>query len=208
MDESIPASASEGAGILDIGKMLGRREAFGLVAGRCSAAEASCLRTIRESKQYKSLAPTWDEFCSNHLHMSRAAADRTIRLHEEFGGDYFELTQLVRIPPEAFRAIAPAVKDKAVHIDGESIALAPENAHKVAEAIGRLRNRAAAEPEEQPCVSIQSRLEALQRRGRETVAELTEIHQSIPGVSDYELLSSVVDELHTAVARLRNKMRR
>ena len=139
--------------------------------------------------------------------MSRAAADRTIRLHEEFGGDYFELTQLVRIPPEAFRAIAPAVKYKAVHIDGESIALAPENAHKVAEAVGRLRNRVAAEPE-QPYVSIQSRLEALQRRGRETVAELTEIHQSVPGASDYELLSSVVDELHGAVARLRTKMRR
>ena len=35
--------------ILDLGIWLGRKQAFSVVAGRCSAADAECLRQIRDS---------------------------------------------------------------------------------------------------------------------------------------------------------------
>src|SRR5260370_3116284 len=120
--------------MLDLGKLLGKREALGAVAGRCSAAEAACLREIRESKRYIQLTPTWTQFCRQHLHISKAQADRIIQMLEEFGPDYFELTQLLRIPPEAYRAIAPAVKNKAIECNGEPIELIPAHVEKAAPA--------------------------------------------------------------------------
>ena len=48
--------------VLELGIMLGQRRAFGLVAGRCSAAGAECLRKIREGKVYLKFAPNWPGF--------------------------------------------------------------------------------------------------------------------------------------------------
>ena len=39
---------------LDLGTWLGRRQAFAVMAGRCSAADAKCLRELRDTKKYKS----------------------------------------------------------------------------------------------------------------------------------------------------------
>jgi hypothetical protein len=36
----------------ELGQMVGSRRAFGTVAGRCSAADAACLRRIRDEKLY------------------------------------------------------------------------------------------------------------------------------------------------------------
>jgi hypothetical protein len=202
MDEPISARDFD-SGVLDMGKMLGRREAFGMVAGRCSAAEAMCLREARETKQYKAIASTWEEFCEKHLHMSRAAADRTIRLLEEFGPDYFELTQLVRIPPDAYRAIAPAVKDKAVHVEGEAIELAPENSDRVAAAVARLR-RAAPPPPKRPA---QDRIENARLRGREVIAALKDLEEEKPAAADLLRLRAAVDELQVAFLKLRLKLK-
>jgi hypothetical protein len=47
---------------------------------------------------------------------------------------YFELAQLTRISPEAYRPIAPAVTSQAICLNGEAIALVAENAGKVAAA--------------------------------------------------------------------------
>ena len=55
----------------DLGRWMGRRDAFGAIAGRCSAADAECLRLIRDKKAYVDLAPSWDEFCRLHLHVSQ-----------------------------------------------------------------------------------------------------------------------------------------
>jgi len=46
---------------MDLGTWLGRRQAFSIVAGRCSAADAQCLRELRESKRYKGLGLTWEQ---------------------------------------------------------------------------------------------------------------------------------------------------
>ena len=36
--------------VLGLGLMLGQRRAFGMVASRCSAAQAECLRKVRDEK--------------------------------------------------------------------------------------------------------------------------------------------------------------
>ena len=118
---------------------MGQTHAFGMVAGRCTAAQATDLKRLREEKLYKAYAATWDEFCRTHLKISKTEADRTIRLLEEFGPDYFDLSALTRISRETYRAIAPVVKDGALHFNGEAIPLQPENSRKVTAAVSELR---------------------------------------------------------------------
>ena len=40
--------ADEKQQILDLGAWLGRHQAFGMIANRCTAADAECLKTIRD----------------------------------------------------------------------------------------------------------------------------------------------------------------
>ena len=123
----------------DIGRLLGRREAFSVVAGRCTAAEAAQMREIREKKLYLGRADDWSEFCVQDLHMSKDSANRMIRNLEEFGPNYFVLAQITQVSPTTYRAIAPSIHDEALHHDGEAIALIPENAEKVAAAVAEMR---------------------------------------------------------------------
>ncbi len=125
--------------------MLGARQAFGLVAGRCSAADAAILRNIRDNKKYLSFAPNWADFCEEHLRMSKSNANRLIRLLSELGPAYFTMAQLTGITPDEFRRLAPSVKDNALEFRGEAIALIEENAGRLTEAVGALRQ--AEEPE-------------------------------------------------------------
>jgi hypothetical protein len=83
----------------DLGRLLGRREAFSSLAGRCTAAEAAQLREIRERKLYLGRATDWPEFCAQELHMSKDSANRLIRNLEEFGPSYFVLAQLTQVSP-------------------------------------------------------------------------------------------------------------
>ncbi len=69
----------------NFGAWLGRRQAFSLMAGRCSAADAECLREFRASKKYRELGLTWDQVCKQHLGISRSAADKIVHQIEEFG---------------------------------------------------------------------------------------------------------------------------
>jgi len=127
---------------LDLGAWLGRKQAFSGMAGRCSAADAHCLLNLREGKTYKTFGLTWEEFCSQRLGVSRSLADKTIRLLEEFGETYFHLTGLVPIAPEEYRRIAGAVSAEGVRHSGEFIPIAPQNAVKLAEAVGNLKQQA------------------------------------------------------------------
>lgn len=127
---------------LELGAWLGRKQAFSGMAGRCSAADAHCLFTLREEKKYRGFGMTWDEFCSKRLGISRAQADRTIRLLEEFGEAYFHLTGLVPIAPADYRLIAGAVTADGVEQAGERIAIAPQNAARLGEAVDRLKQQA------------------------------------------------------------------
>jgi hypothetical protein len=121
--------------LLDLGAWLGRKQAFTLIAGRCSAATVVCLRKIREGKRYRALGLTWEEFCRLRAGISRALADKMIQQLETLGPLYFELSSVARITPEDFRLIAEAVTGEGLSYAGETIEIVPENAPRLAQAI-------------------------------------------------------------------------
>ena len=121
--------------MFDLGAWLGRKQAFTLIAGRCSAATVVCLRKIREGKRYRALGLTWEEFCRQRAGVSRAFADKVIQQLEQLGPAYFELSSVTRITPDQFRQIAGAVTEEGLSYAGEPIEIIPENAPMLAQAI-------------------------------------------------------------------------
>lgn len=97
-----PAAVAE---TLDLGSILGQHQAFELIGGRCSAAQATSLRQLREDKKFRPVTRRWREFCLRYLKMSGRQADKIIRLWEELGAGYFELARFTRISPETYRAV-------------------------------------------------------------------------------------------------------
>ena len=176
--------ASADAVSFELGKVMGQSLAFGTVAGRCSAAQAGAIRQARNEKIHASLGLTWSEFCPRHLKMSRAQADVLISLLDEFGPDYFEHTQSVRISASTYRLVAPYIKDKALHVDGETLELNSANVQKVAQSV-RDSRKALMPPEEAapepapatPAPLPDERLAGLSRRARELVEELREANR-------------------------------
>ena len=72
----------------DVGAWVGRRQAFALVAARCSAADAEILFEVREKKYFRRIEPTWEAFCLNRLGMTRSYVDRVIRRFKELGSQF------------------------------------------------------------------------------------------------------------------------
>ena len=161
----------ESAAALNLGSLLGQSQAFGIVAGRCSAAQAACLHRLRKTREFQLVTPRWRDFCTQHLGIDGRNADRIIDLWEEFGAPYFELAQLTRIPPGAYRALAPSIRDGALHIDGEAIELIPENSRRLTAAVAGFR-RAEPPPKPPRQLAPHERLAALDKRCDEVVAEL------------------------------------
>jgi hypothetical protein len=182
---------------LDLGMLLGQRGALNLVAARCSAADAVALRHMRESRAWEGRAADWNEFCPRYLHLSRAAANRIIAALDEFGAAYFEVAQLTGISPAVYRAISPAVREHAIYLDGEPIALVAENAARVAAAVDTLRTRASSAAKSEP--SIPERLQALERRSNEFVAEFSAIAATR---THRHLLSALLCSFQTRLDRL------
>ena len=145
MQEEMTADQNE---LLELGVSLGQTNAFGLIAGRCSAAQAEGLRRLRDQKMFKRCTEKWEDFCPQYLKISRAEADRTIRLIEEFGPAYFEVAQLTRVSAETFRAIAPHIQDGVLHHNGEAIELNAENSRRVAAAVVEMRGAIPRKPAE------------------------------------------------------------
>src|SRR4029077_7564593 len=98
-------SENEFENALEIGTWLGRRQAFALIAGRCSAADAQCLRELRDSKKYKLLGLTWEECCTQSAGIARSTAESIIQNLEEFGPEYFVLMQVTGITANEYRRI-------------------------------------------------------------------------------------------------------
>jgi hypothetical protein len=135
---------------LYLGRLLGRREAFGAMAGRCAAADVAQLREIRDKKLYLEDYANWEEFCGEEAHMTKAKANRLIRYLDEFGPNYFVLAQLTQVSPTTYRALAPSIEDEKLHYEGEAIALIPENAQKVASAVAEIRKTVTVKAVEAP----------------------------------------------------------
>jgi hypothetical protein len=124
---------------IDAGAWVGRQQAFAVIANRCSAAQALCLKQVRETRLFEKLGLSWEEFCQEYAGISRENADRLIRQHEEFGDAYFRLSEIARISPETYRQIAGQVSDDGIEFDGGRLALTPENAPKIRAAVQTLR---------------------------------------------------------------------
>src|ERR1035437_552111 len=121
--------------MMNLGAWLGRHQAFGLIANRCSAADAECLKAIRDGGEYRQLGLTWEQFCTKHAGVSRVHAERQIHYLEELGGNYFRFAEVMPISPETYRLIAGAVSDEGLECAGQRIPLVRENHHKVAAAV-------------------------------------------------------------------------
>lgn len=123
---------------VELGEWLGRRQAYSVVAGTCSAADAKCLNEIRENKKYKRLGLTWEDFCKQRLGMHRATADEIIRQFKEFGPTYFALHQITGITADDFRAIRGAIEDGSLRYRDGAIPIQAEQAPRLLEAVREL----------------------------------------------------------------------
>jgi hypothetical protein len=70
---------------IESGAGAGRRQAFAVIAGKCSTAQAAALQEIKQSRVYESLGLTWQEYCPRYAGMTRERADLLIRQFDEFG---------------------------------------------------------------------------------------------------------------------------
>jgi hypothetical protein len=119
--------------LLELGARIGRQQAFGVIANKCSAAQALALKQMKENRVYEQLGITWDEFCERHSGVCRRTADRIIGQYDEFGETYFRLSNLVNVSPDAYRALAPAIAGNSIDIGGEEVPIIPENAARIRE---------------------------------------------------------------------------
>jgi hypothetical protein len=177
MKELTEGQAAANNALLRLGTVLGQSIAFGTIAGRCSAAQAAAIRQTRNEKLHTGLNLTWKEFCPLHLKMSGTQADIFIRLLEEFGPEYFEHTQSVRISADTYRLVAPLISDQALHLEGEVLELNSANVQKVAQSVRE--SRKALMPPEEPVAAPPAplpadRLAALGRRATEIVVDFRE----------------------------------
>ena len=178
-NESIPPVDGGQEGLVALGTWLGRRQAFGLIANRCSAADAECLKNMRESEDYKKLGLTWDEFCEQRAGVSRVYADRLIRYLDEFGANYFRLAEVMQVSAETFRLIAGSVGDNGIEFNGLNIPINRENRRKIQAAVQAARAASESKPARRPKVSaMRKRLDGFLSDARaiaETSAERAEL---------------------------------
>jgi hypothetical protein len=151
--------------VFQLGMDVGRKQAFTLVGGRCSAAAAEYLREIRNSKRYRTLDLNWEQFCTDILGISRSFADNQIRLLEQLGPNYHKLNSFTHIKPAEYRLISGAVTDEGISYSGAIIPIESENAAQLAEAVSALRREAApapdpVDPAEQAFAKAEKSLEA------------------------------------------------
>jgi hypothetical protein len=129
------------AGLLELGTWIGRQQAFATIAGGCSAADAECLRQMRDQKTYRELGLKWTEFCKQRLGMSQPTVDKIIRRLEEFGPQYFRLAQATGISADDYRRIAGSVNEKGLSYAGELIPISSEDAPRLIAAVEELRRQ-------------------------------------------------------------------
>jgi hypothetical protein len=184
---SIPPVPDQAALALD--EILGSGRAFSAAAGRCSAADAECLRRLRDEKLFARRGIAWEGFCPKYLGLSGRDANRIIRNLKEFGPAYFDLAQLMRMTPLRYRKIAPAVRDRSIHAHGEAIPLVPGNAKEVLAAVAEVRRALSAPPRLE-----RDRLTAVNRRCDQILKDLRLLIAAKPRGADKVMLRSSIQE--------------
>jgi hypothetical protein len=124
---------------IDAGAWIGRQQAFAVIGSKCAAAQALALKQIKESRSFEELDLSWEEFCPKYAGVSRAHADHLIGRYDEFGANYFKLSEIARISPEVYRQIEPQVEGETIEIGGRKLAFTPENAPAIRQAVNQLR---------------------------------------------------------------------
>jgi hypothetical protein len=186
---------------LELGALLGRSQALRLIATHCGAADAQCLKAIKDGGNYKELGLSWEDFCTQYLGIHRSTAEDIIRRFEEFGPAYFKLAELMRITPAAFRQIESAVStdDECLVVRGESIPINRENAQRLIEAVGQLVTR--------NTVEKAASIDPLIRRLQNTIAEISRhVHKTVDPADRFLLARSTEEAseaLRLATAELR-----
>jgi len=184
--------------VFESGAWVGRKQAFAELAGRCSAANAECLRQARDRKSYRALRMTWDEFCRERMGISRVTAEKIIDRLEEFGPQYFILGQAIGITPAQYRRIQGSVRGQMLLHAGEEIPIEAENAGRLAAAIGELRrgqkadNEDAAEQAGTKSEDLNRTLDKLERTLTAAVSEAGRVHGLRLDVAQIERLQAIV----------------
>ena len=204
--EECNAAMPETQQVLELGIMVGQRRAFGLVAGRCSAAHAECLRKIRDERTYLKFAPNWTEFCEHHLKINKRTADRAIALLKKHGPLYFETAALTGITPTEFERIEAAIQQDGIHVESDVIALLPENAARAADAVARLLADAAAIDAAAPAASAEELILDLEKRGLQLCAAFHRTAKATESI-DRGLLISTIRKVGQMINRLELEIR-
>jgi hypothetical protein len=58
----------------ELGQWLGRRQAFGLIAGKTAAADVECLRHIRNGNLFRAKSGDWAGFCEQYAGITSSYA--------------------------------------------------------------------------------------------------------------------------------------
>jgi hypothetical protein len=177
MEETVtelsPVAESPEVESLELGILLGQNQAFALVAGRCTAAQAALLARLRDEKKYQKYSARWRDFCPKYLNISASQADYLIGMWKKYGAGFFELRQLIRISSKTYETLEPLIQEGALHFNGEAIDIDPENSQKVAAAVAELRRAMPPKPPAEPPST--DPLDDLSRRCEAILSEFDEI---------------------------------
>ncbi len=199
---------------IDLGGWLGRKQAFSGIAGRCTAADANCLRVIRDQKKYKATGLNWDDFCKRKMGISRGYADRLIQMLNEFGESYFYLSGLIPIAAEDYRLISCHVTGEEVMVDGAAVKIAPQNIADLTTAVESLKQQARlalpapapAEPKKQRKAAKDPLCQAVDQLQSE-VEKLESLLVEGPGAHDRASLMTVISGSVQRLGRIDRRLR-
>ena len=192
--------------VLELGIALGQRRAFAMIAGRCTAAQAECLRRIRDEKVYLKFAPNWDEYCQRHLKMGKRTADRAIALLKKHGTLYFETAALTGISPAEYARIEHAIQQDGIHIGSEVIALIPGNTNRAVDAVAQLQAESNAAEVAKPAASVEEQLRDLEKRGRQLCASFHQLEE-IANCFERQWLICSIEKVSKMFGRLVGEIR-
>jgi len=182
--------------ILEVGTWMGRKQAFASLAGGCAAADAECLRQMRDGKKYRALGLSWSDFCKQRLGLTRPTADKIIHRLEEFGPQYFRLAQATGITPEEYRRIAGSVSEQGLAHAGELIPIRAEDGPRLIAAVAELRQQAEPEAGKSEAKDVDQAIEKAERLCRTAVDEVGRVeHLALSPAQRAKLLSEVSNQI-------------
>jgi hypothetical protein len=131
--------------VLNLGTLLGRKQALGMIATRCTTAEIECLIQVHDNKLYLAVDFTWEDYCKR-LGLSRRTAERLMQQYKQYGPNLARLNSFTPIKSSEYRLFAATVTDEGLLHNGETIPLEPENSLRLSQVVEAIRQESEAEP--------------------------------------------------------------